>query len=523
MTPKDKLSFRPSPPYGLFLLLLPLFLRLAGIRSRPIWYDEAFAILFSEKGLAAMVYGTLSQSGAGSADIHPLGYYAILWLWTEAFGRSVPAARLLSVFISLITLLLVYRISARLFNEAAARTAAVIYSILPFQIHFAQEIRMYALLSLWLMLATYSFLCARAGNRKWWIVFAAACALAQYTHNLAAMYLIPLAITPLIQKDWKTLRSLILAGLAALILYLPWLIHLPSQLSKVSAHYWVEQPGLERVFTLLLFYLPHLPLPEPLLLPAMLLAAATIALAAFQTHLAWKNKQPGVHRGIWLAYLAFAPPALLWIASQFVPVYIERALLPSHAVFCVWLAWALTQTKIPRIVQGMMAVSILAAAVVGIYQHIAYKGFPYAPYADLSAALRVGVKPGDVVVHSNKLSYLPLLYHAPSLPQGFIIDPPGSSVDTLAPATREVLRLNEYENIEPAVKDAPRIWFLIYRNSIEEYTTQGYSDHPHLEYLKNGFTLQELQSWGDLRVYLFVRPSDHPQPTPPHQSSTPGR
>ena len=35
---------------GLFsTLVLALFTRLLGISSRPIWYDEAFSILFSEK------------------------------------------------------------------------------------------------------------------------------------------------------------------------------------------------------------------------------------------------------------------------------------------------------------------------------------------------------------------------------------------------------------------------------------------------------------------------------------------
>ena len=148
-----------------------------------------------------MLYGTLSQTATGSADIHPLGYYTILWAWMKVFGQSLPAARLFSVFISLASLFLIYQISRNLFNEKTAGMAAVLFSILPFQVHFAQEIRMYSLLSFWLLLATFSFLRGRNGNWKWWILFAAASALAQYTHNLAAVYLIALAVTPLIQKD----------------------------------------------------------------------------------------------------------------------------------------------------------------------------------------------------------------------------------------------------------------------------------------------------------------------------------
>src|SRR5919109_2433509 len=85
------------------ILLLALGVRMIGIVSRPIWYDEAFAILFSEKGLSAMLHGTLAPTGAGSADIHPLGYYTILWLWMKVFGESLIATRLLSVLAGLVS------------------------------------------------------------------------------------------------------------------------------------------------------------------------------------------------------------------------------------------------------------------------------------------------------------------------------------------------------------------------------------------------------------------------------------
>ena len=71
------------------ILLLAFLIRLIGITSRPIWYDEAFAILFSAKGPAAMVYGTLAPTGTGAADIHPLGYYTSA-LAMDAGFRSIP-------------------------------------------------------------------------------------------------------------------------------------------------------------------------------------------------------------------------------------------------------------------------------------------------------------------------------------------------------------------------------------------------------------------------------------------------
>ena len=84
-----------NPKTKLVLILaLALVIRLAGIATRPIWYDEAFSILFSEKGLSAMLYGTLSKVGAGTADIHPLGYYTLLWMWMDVFGRSGAGSKI---------------------------------------------------------------------------------------------------------------------------------------------------------------------------------------------------------------------------------------------------------------------------------------------------------------------------------------------------------------------------------------------------------------------------------------------
>lgn len=483
----------------ILVLILAFVIRLIGIASRPIWYDEAFSVLFSEKGLAAMLYGTLAPSGAGSADIHPLGYYTLLWLWMKVFGQTLLAVRSLSALAGLGVILLVYILGRDLFDENTALLAALFAAILPFQVHYAQEVRMYVFLALWLMLATVAFL------RKQWILFAVSAALAQYTHNLAAIYLIPLAFTPIFQKNWKTLRALTLSGFAAILLYIPWLIHLPAQFSKVNASYWVERPGLERLFTLLLFYIPNLPLPDSQLWIGLLIAMLTIAIAAYQTFLALKQKRPDAQRGLWLAYLSFAPPVLLWLISQIVPVYIERALLPSHVIFSLWLAWGLTQTRLPRLIQGTVFALVLIAAVMGIYQQVTFKGFPYGPYAMLDKSLSERFKPGDIIVHSNKLSYLPSVYFDRGLSQIFITDPAGGSTDTLAPATRQIMNLNAAEDAKSATQGASRVWFIIFRQSIEEMKAQGYATHPQLQYLSDNFKLESVENWDDLRVYLYTR------------------
>jgi mannosyltransferase len=484
----------------ILVLALALLMRLAGGASRPIWYDESFSILLAKQGPAAILSGTLATDiDSSAAEEHPPAYYFVLWGWIQLFGESLASVRMLSIVFSLGVVFLLYLIASHLFNEQTALAAAFLAAILPFQIHYGVEIRMYILLTFWLILTTFAFL------KRQWILFSLAAALAQYTHNLAAFYLIPLALMPIFQKEWKTLRSMIWAGFAAIILYSPWLIQLPAQISKVTSSFWIEKPGIEKLFTLFLIYLPNLPLPNSLLLAGLLLATLVIVLAGFQTYRAQKEKSEQTKNGLWLAYLSFMPPLLLWLVSQISPMYVERALLPSQAIFCIWLAWILTQTKLPRPIQVLAIALTLASAGMGIYQHVTYRGFPYISPA-LTQSIQSRLEEGDVIIHSSKLSYLPSLYFDRTLPQGFIADPVNSSVDTLSPATQKILNLQSFEDIESGTENDSRVWFIIYQQSVDEFTSQGYETHPHLEYLDKHFELESVEEWDDIRVYLYKKP-----------------
>ncbi len=488
------------------ILVLATITRLLGIISRPIWYDEAFTILFSEKGPEAMLRGTLGFAGVGGAEPHPIGYYIIVWLWMNIFGESLFSVRMISVLAGLGIVCLVYLISRELFDARLARIAMLFAALAPFQIHYSQEIRMYSWMAMWLLLATYAYVRgAKTRAWYWWLVFAVSAALAQYMQNLAAFYLVTLAFSPILQKDWRTVRSVFAAGAGAIILYLPWLVKLPSQFEKISQSYWVTQPSSSRLFTLLLVFVTNLPLPDSWLTPALFIALMVVAIGCYQTFCTIRARAQAASGGLWILYLSFAPPLLLFLFSQWKPVYIERVLLPSGATFLIWLAWALTSTKLPRLV-GNLALGLLAiASFLGIYQHVTYSGFPYGNFQALDNTLQMYAGPGDVIVHSNKLSLLPSIYYDRMLPQVYITDPPGSPEDTLAPAAQEVLGVNAKANIQSAVGNATQIFYIIYQESIDEYRTAGYATHPDLAYLTSHYDLAGEDTWNGLLLYRFSR------------------
>jgi uncharacterized membrane protein len=490
----------------LLIILLATLLRLVAISTRPIWYDEAFAVLFAEKGLQAMLHGTLTRVGGTAADVHPLAYYLLLKGWMDVFGQSLTVVRLLSVLFGVGTVLIIYIFSRSLVGDRMALTAALLVALSPFQIHYAQEIRMYALLVFLLAAATMALWFGMHNGRwYWWAMLSITIALAQYVHNLAIFYTFPLALTPVFYRNWRSVRNVILSGILAIVLYIPWLVQLPSQFEKVQQSYWTTNPNITRLATTLLSFTTNLPLPAAWLPAALFITFFLLVLAGWQTLKAYRLKIPHASTGLWLSYLVFAPILFLFVFSQWQPVYIERGLIASGVMFLVWLSWVFTETKKPYLIQGLVAFLILVGFGMGYYQHVTYMGFPYGPYAEITEHLRSSALPQDIILHSNKLTMLPAYYYDRNLPQEYIQDPPGSGADTLAFPTQETLGLIARAGVEESVGSAKRVWFVIFKKAIDEYRALGYPTHPQLDWLEEHFHLDRQEDWGDISIYVFSR------------------
>lgn len=487
-------------------LTLALVLRLLGIFSRPIWYDEAFSILFARQGFAAMLSGTISQTAGVAAEEHPLGYYLLLSGWMTVFGDSLLAARLFSVVSGLGLVVLAYFLVRHLWGARLGWIAALLIACAPFQIHYAQEIRMYVWMTLWLILACYAYWRAHAGTQAWWLLFAFSAALAQYTQHLSGVFLVSLAFYPLLRRDWRTAGRVFLAGLGALLLYLPWLIYLPAQLAKVQTSYWIEPPGFERLFTTLLSFVTNLPIPNDWLAPALFITLLLTSLAVWQTLGAKQSSSLGV----WAMYMAFMPAILLYHLSQWTPIFIERALLPSGFMFYIWLAWAFWRAGSSQTLRWLAAGLFLVAASIGLGQHLEYRNFPYAPFEQMDALMRKNSQAGDVIVHSSKLTALPAIYFDSDLPHRYIADYPGGGTDTLALATQKTLGWLASSDLEIATKGASRVWLVIFARSEQEAQAAGLTRHPHLTWMLSHYQLQETYQMDEVFIYLYSKAATVP-------------
>ncbi len=484
---------------GLCLVLLALMFRVPTVASRPLWYDEAFAVLFSSKGLPAMLTGTVNS------DVHPLLYYALLSAWMRMLGESPQAVRGLSVVLGLGIVLMGYGIGRRLLSPTQALASGVLLACLPFQVHYAQEGRMYALLAFLLLGATLAYVLGVQRRRLApWLLFALLAAASLYTHNLAVLYLVSLAMTAVFLRSRRAILLTLGASLLAILLFSPWLALVPGQLRFIGKGYWINVPGPADVVRTTLLYVGGLPVPEAFLPLLLFFVLLVLAFALLRTLRAAHARLPGWKVGGWLLYMSAAPVVLMYLVSQWFPIYLDRAMLPSGAMLALWLAWAFGQPEGSRLLRRTAALCLVGAVVLGLWGFYTYRGFPYAPFAAINQAIAAGRAEGEVVLHTNKLTAIPAAYEDPALEAHYLSDPPGSGSDTLAPATQRTLGLIAEAEAIQAAGEAPGVWLVVFRREIDEYRAQGDRTHPAISDLEARYDLASESMYGDVLVQHYT-------------------
>jgi mannosyltransferase len=490
----------------ILILLLGFSLRLVRLDTREMWYDEAFAVLYAEKDLGAVVRGTVTPIEGAAADIHPLLYYFFLHGWME-LGQSPFVVRFPSVVFGVLSICLVYLLGRELFGVQVGLLSSALTALSPFHIWYSQEARMYSLLCLIGLLSIYVFAKAYQDGR-WihWMAFAFCSALSLYVHNLA--FLIPLAliIFTLAARRWALLPRLLTAYVVILLLFLPWLILVPGQYAKVHQAYWVAKPGPSELVRTLLVFTSNLPVPNWLLPLALFYSMLLLALTLYPA-LRSVARQAGSGSGWAMGFvltLFLVPILTMFTISQFKSVYIERALLASALAYYIAMAASLHKFRLRRLILlSLLPVPLILG--IGLWYQYTYALFPRSPFRDANAYLRQHHQVGDAIVHDNKLSFFPSHYYDRSLAQAYVGDAPGSSTDTLALPTQEVLGLLAQPDLEHAAGNAKRVWFVVFQRALDEASELGVENEGKA-WLDSRYDLTSIEAFNDLLVYLYETP-----------------
>jgi mannosyltransferase len=492
------------------ILLLALLLRVGNLGGRPFWYDEAFAQLYAELPLSTMLAGTVTTENGAAADVHPVFYYSLLHVWMSVVGGSPFATRLLSALLGVGGVGMGMLLGAALFDRRTGLIWGLLITLSPFHLYYSQELRMYALLGFAALSALYFFVRAWQTDGWWrWGLFSLCGAVTMYAHNLGALFIAGIGLWVL-RVWWQERRPLRIGALFGsaglmLLLFLPWLLIVPSQLRKIQQAYWVTRPDLLSLLqTTLVFHFSadNQGLPEGLLIPAFTLALLTPALLLLES----RRPRPAAGETfpfprLFLLFLALGQIGFTFLVSQISPVYIIRALLPAALVYYGLVATILFAPQTPAAVKWGLGGALLITAVFALAYHYQYADFPRAPFAAAHDYLLAEETAETAIVHSNKLTFFPLQRLDRDLAHSFIADVPGSPADTLAPATQEALGLFAVPDAQTAVADADHVFFLIFAQELADYTVSP----DHLTWLREEFALIGVRPFNDLLVYEFAR------------------
>jgi hypothetical protein len=333
-------------------------------------------------------------------------------------------------------------------DKRAAMAGSFLFAISPAMIRYAQEARMYALLTLLVMLA----LRGAVTKNNW--KMAPALSLMMLTQNMGALYAAPIAIYALITQKKKALLPLAAAAAG----YLPWLPSLISQTRNLGAGFWTPASGnpggLLYNFQFNTLYVANVEWSSiHIFAAAIILTAASIV----GIKSVWKKLIP-------LLMIAYVPPLLMYLIELvWHPVMVNRITIPAGAaMLALWGIAAVYASKWLR--RPALAIGIPTFIfVIFTYYFLAY----FEGRTDMTAIKLVNAKAeeGDIVYLPNVSSVIGTDYYT-DLTLATVRNN-GDLAQTLSDQTIEAMGLDHYM-VDPGELDPwlGRIWLFDMRTPV---------------------------------------------------------
>lgn len=141
---------RFAPGIVIFITLVAGFLRVLLLGTKGMWLDETFSVWLANHSVPDMMHWIVR------IDQHPPLYYLLLHYWIAHYGDTPYYARLLSALFGTVTIPIMYLIGKRMSGAMVGLVAAIFMTFSPFSIYYAQETRMYTLLTFNTAVAIYA-------------------------------------------------------------------------------------------------------------------------------------------------------------------------------------------------------------------------------------------------------------------------------------------------------------------------------------------------------------------------------
>ncbi len=150
MNKENEIEGLPSYLVIIFITLLGGWLRVLLLGTKGMWLDETFSVWIANHNVADMLQWIVR------IDQHPPLYYFLLHYWIALKTDTPYDVRLFSALFGTSTIPIIYLTGKRISGDVVGLVAALFLALSPFNIYFAQETRMYTLLTFNAAVAIYA-------------------------------------------------------------------------------------------------------------------------------------------------------------------------------------------------------------------------------------------------------------------------------------------------------------------------------------------------------------------------------
>lgn len=523
----------------LFSILMGGFLRFYHIGQEPLWLDEAFSYWFSTRTLLEL------WTIVPKFEPNPPLYYTILEMWRNLFGSSEACLRSLSAIMSVGCIPLIF-MTGRLIGKPGdanwlGAIAALLFSVSPVHIQYAQEARPYAMLTfattlvlyaaIWIMrhpaearvpIIKASFWAQEAASKQEegksaflvWVIAIIAITLTLWLHSTSTLYIFVITIVVLTWLFFETgfdrmlFLNLTAVAVIASLLWTPYLVFLIPQ--TISASMPIPEPTiLSSVNTIAWLLLGNqvswIMSTNDILRMGVLLFLIVLAVAG----LVDIGRRSGRYISVLILAATLGPIVMELVFSWvFRPIFLGRTLIYVSVPFYIAVAAGIVTLRNLSL-RAVGTVVIVLVLLKGTYAyHVAYEKEPWDKIA-LTVAQQA--KGGVVLLVPNNIE-IPFSYYAmKTRNNNFQIVPlPFPMSDFLRPASgRKGLNWDGFKAVQIRHSNVSFVNEVIATKSPVWLITRAEylfdSDRTVFNALKKKRRLMSTWHLGEIEVFKFIR------------------
>ena len=324
------LRLRPGVPALCGLVAFVSFL--VGIGAPSLWIDEGHTWQYAQQPLEVML-----RTVVGSTNAVEAVYYLLLHFWIGIAGASEVALRLPSAAAMTLAVWAASKTAGDAAGPRAAAIAGFAMVALPGVTRYAQEARPYAFAVAGVAVSTFVLLRGLTrDDRRWWAGYAASLVFVGYFH-LLSLLVVPgqfVAMQLIGPRRWRAFAAAVASASFAV---LPVAVLGLAQRGQIA---WIPQAQFDYLWSGLS------------VLTGSLAVTAGLAVLVVASRCDRRLLALGLPT-------ALAAPVLLWLLSEFTPLYLARYLLGAAPGIAILVAAAVAPMRTARVL-------LVAAILVGL-------------------------------------------------------------------------------------------------------------------------------------------------------------